>query len=140
MILDDSEEQLIRFLDKLNQCLETIQFIYSYSKTDTCTIVLKLEKNDAGTLKTSVYEKDINVHHCIQFFSCHPLSCNRGILFSQAKRYRRIISNDDYFKQNLEKNKQTKKKKKKKKNLRLISKCVTTLLIFYLRPFKKHHF
>ena len=110
MILDDSEEHLVRFLDKLNQCHETIQFIYSYSKTDTT--VLKLEKSDAGTLKTSVYEKDINVHHYIQFFSCHPLSCNRGILFSQAKRCRRIISNDDYFKQNLEKKKKKKKKKK----------------------------
>ena len=36
------------------------------------------------------------------FSSYHPLSCKKGIPFSQVKRYRRIISNDDCFKQNLD--------------------------------------
>lgn len=102
MIWDDSEEQLLRFLNKLNQHHETIKFTYSFSKTDAVFLDVKLQKTDVGTLKTDVYEKDTNVHQYIEFSSCHPLSCKKGIPFSQAKRYRRITSNDDCFKQNLE--------------------------------------
>ena len=103
MIWDDSEEQLLKFLDKINHYHETIKFTYSYSKTEAVFLDVKLEKSDDdGILKTSVYEKDTNVHQYIEFSSCHPLSCKKGIPFSQAKRYRRIISNDDCFKQNLD--------------------------------------
>ena len=102
MIWDDSEEQLLKFLDKINHYHETIKFTYSYSKTEVVFLDVKLEKSDDGILKTSVYEKDTNVHQYIEFSSCHPLSCKKGIPFSQAKRYRRIISNDDCFKQNLD--------------------------------------
>ena len=37
----------------------------------------------------------------IEISPCHPLSCKKGIPFSQAKRYRRITSDDDCFKQDL---------------------------------------
>ena len=103
MIWDDSEEQLLSFLDKLNQWHETINFTYSYSKTEAVFLDVKLKKSDAGILKTKVYEKDTNVHQYIEFSSCIPLSCKKGIPFSQAKRYRRITSNDDFLKQNLQK-------------------------------------
>ena len=48
-----------------------------------------------------MFEKDTNVHQYIEFSSYHPLSCKKGIPFSQAKRYRRITSDDDSFKQDL---------------------------------------
>ena len=86
MIWDDSEEKLSRFFDKLMQCHETITFTYSYSKTNSVFLDVKLEKPDAGILKTSVYEKDTDIHQIIEFSSCHPLSCRKDILFSQAKR------------------------------------------------------
>ena len=44
-----------------------------------------------------VYEKDTSVHQFIEISSCQPLTCKTGIPFSQAKRYRRITSNDDYL-------------------------------------------
>ena len=40
----DSEEQLLRFLDKLNQCHEAIRFTNSYSKTDAIFSGCELEK------------------------------------------------------------------------------------------------
>ena len=101
MIWDDSEENLLRFLDKLNTFLETIRFTYNYSKTNAVFLDVKIEKSDEGILCTSVFEKDTNVHQYIEFSSCHPLSCKKGIPFSQAKRYRRITSDDDSFKRDL---------------------------------------
>ena len=98
MIWDDSEENLLKFLDKLNNFHETIKFTYNYSKTNAVFLDVKIEKSDGGILCTSVFEKDTNVHQYIEFSSCHPLSCKKGIPFSQATRYRRITSDDDIFK------------------------------------------
>ena len=44
-------------------------------------------------------KKNTYVHQYIEFSSCHPLSCKKGIPFSQAKRYRHITSDDDCLKQ-----------------------------------------
>jgi hypothetical protein len=42
------------------------------------------------------------MHLYLDFTSSHPLSCKRGFPFSQAKRYRRVISDDGSFKQSLD--------------------------------------
>ena len=46
MIRDDSEETLLRFLDKLNNhnFHETIKFTYNYSETNAFFLDVKLEK------------------------------------------------------------------------------------------------
>ena len=46
MIWDDNEENLLRFLDKLNNFHETIKFTYNYSKTNAVFLAVKLEKSD----------------------------------------------------------------------------------------------
>ena len=95
MIWDDSEESLLNFLDKLNKFHETIKFAYNYSKANADFLDVKMFKSKEGTLHTSVFEKNTNVHQYIEFSSCHPLSCRKGIPLSQAKRYRRITSDND---------------------------------------------
>ena len=42
-----------------------------------------------------------NVHQYVEYSSCHPKSCKNGIPYSQGKRYRRIISNDTKFQENV---------------------------------------
>lgn len=101
MIWDDSEEKLLQFFDELNKFHETINFTYNYSKTNAVFLDVKIEKSDEGMLCTSVFEKDTNVHQYVEFSSCHPLSCKKGIPYSQAKRYRRITSDDDNLKRDL---------------------------------------
>ena len=90
---------MLRFLDKLNNF--HIKFTYNYSKTNAVFLDVKIETSDEGILCTSVFEKDTNVHQYIEFSSCHPLSCKKGIPFTQAKRYRQITWDDDSFKQDL---------------------------------------
>ena len=93
--------ECVDFLDKLNKFHETIKFTYNYSETNAVFFHVKMFKSKEGTLHTSVFEKNTNVHQYIEFSSCHPLSCKKGITFGQAKRHRRITSDDDCFKQDL---------------------------------------
>ena len=101
MIWDDSEEKLLQFFKEINKFHETIKFTYNYSKTNAVFLDVKIEKSQDGNLCTSVFEKDTNVHQYVEFSSCHPLSCKKGIPYSQAKRYRRITSDNDNFKRDL---------------------------------------
>ena len=103
MILDDTEEQLLRFLDELNKCLETIKFTFSYSKTDAVLLNVKLEKNDAEIFKL-VHMKNTPVFISILSFPLVILCLVKTAFhFSQTKQYRSITSNDECFKQKLEK-------------------------------------
>ena len=76
------------------------QFTYNYSKTNAVFLDVKLFKSKVGTLHTSVFEKIIM---CSTIMNSHPVIHfhAKGILFCQAKRYRRITSDDDCFKQDL---------------------------------------
>ena len=98
MIWDDSEEKLLQFFEEINKFHETIKFTYNYA----VFLDVKIEKSQDENLCTSVFfEKDTNVHQYVEFSSCHPLSCKKGIPYSQAKRYRRITSDNDIFKRDL---------------------------------------
>ena len=41
--------------------------------------------------------KETNNHQFLDYTSCHPKTCKDGIPYSQAKRYRRIFSDDEAF-------------------------------------------
>ena len=56
-----------------------------------------ISNNDDLTLKTDVYFKETNTHQYLDYISCHPKQCKDWIPYSRAKRYRRILSNDDCF-------------------------------------------
>ena len=45
--------------------------------------------------------KSTNVHQYVEYSLCYPKSCKNGIPYSQGKRYRRIISNDTKFQENI---------------------------------------
>ena len=51
-----SEENFLKFLDKLKRFYETIKFTYNYSKTNTVFLDIKMFKPKEGTLHTSVFE------------------------------------------------------------------------------------
>ena len=55
-----------------------------------------------GELDTSVHEKVTTCHQYIEFAPYHPLPCKQGIPYSQAKRYRRIPSDNTCFEKDLD--------------------------------------
>ena len=97
LVWDHTENDLLEFFEKLNHFHDTIKFTYCYSKKEATFLDVNIEKKENGSIQTSVHEKDTNSHQYIEFSSCHPLSCKKGIPFSQAKRFRRITSDDSVF-------------------------------------------
>ena len=86
MILDDSEENLLNFFDKLNKFLETIKFTYSYSKTNA----VFLDVNCSSLKKVLcilVCLKKILM--CISLLNSHPV-----ILF-HAKKVSHLAKQND---------------------------------------------
>ena len=65
----------------MNNFHQTIKFTNNFSETNTVFLDVKIEKSDEGILRTSVFEKDTNVHQYIEFSSCHPLLCKKGFPF-----------------------------------------------------------
>ncbi|XP_053383797.1 uncharacterized protein LOC128550001 [Mercenaria mercenaria] len=58
--------------------------------------------DDEHNLSTNVHVKPTNIHQYVDYSSCHPKACKDGIHYSQAKRYRRICSDENQFFGNIE--------------------------------------
>jgi len=86
-------DELFKLRDYLNSVHQSIKFEmeYSYEKVHFLdTVVL----NNNGTLETTIYIKPTDKKQYLHFNSCHPRHVTKAIPYSQAVRYRRIISSD----------------------------------------------
>ena len=97
MVWNHSEQELHEFISKINKFHDTIKFTFNYSNKEATFLDVNIKMKENGELDTSVHEKATNCHQYIEFSSCHPLSCKQGIPYSQAKRYRRITSDNVCF-------------------------------------------
>ena len=101
MVWDHSLESLHSFIDALNSFHPSIKFTYSISTKKINFLDVTVSKSENLDFITDVYLKSKNVHQYVEYSSCHPKSCKNGIPYSQGKRYRRIISNDTKFQDNI---------------------------------------
>ena len=97
MVWDHSLESLHCFVDALNSFHPSIKFTYTVSSEKVNFLDVTVSKSNNLDFVTEVYVKPTNIHQYVEYSSCHPKSCKNGIPFSQCKRYRRIISDDDKF-------------------------------------------
>ena len=102
MIWNHSEQDFHDFISKINNYHDTIKFTFNYSNQVATFLDVNIKMKEYGELDTSVHEKVTNCHQYIEFVSCHPLSCKQGIPYSQAKRYRRITSDNTCFEKYLD--------------------------------------
>jgi hypothetical protein len=102
MIWDHSLEKLELFIEALNRFHPNMKFTYSASKKIVSFLDVAVSINDDLTLQTDIHIKETNNHQYLDYTSCHPKQCKDGIPYSQAKRYRRIISDDNSFKSSLQ--------------------------------------
>lgn len=101
MVWDHSLESLHSFIDALNSFHPSIKFTCNISTKKVNFLDVTVSKSENLNFVTDVYVKCTNVHQYVEYSSCHPKSCKNGIPYSQGKRYRRIISNDTKFKENI---------------------------------------
>ncbi len=97
MIWDGSLNELNTFICDLNKCHPTIKFTHQISQNSVSFLDVRVAKDDSLNVVTDVFVKETNTHQYLNYTSCHPKACKNGIPYSQAKRYRRIISADDKF-------------------------------------------
>ena len=80
----------------------TIKFEMPHSRGRIPFSDTPLILNNNGGFQTTLYKKPTGVSPLLHPTSFHPNSCKKGAIYSQAPRYRRIISNDDDFAHHLE--------------------------------------
>ena len=97
LIRTHGEPALEVFIQYLNSMHDTIKFQHEHSDKSinflNCTIILTPQH----TLKTSLYIKPTDRTVLLHNASHHPRSCKHGIIYSQALRYRRLITDDEVF-------------------------------------------
>ena len=91
---NNSESDLLEFFNYLNSCHPSIKFETIYSKSqinflDTTTYI------DNNIIKTKLYKKPTDRKQYLHFKSCHPEHIKKAIPYSQALRYKRIITDQD---------------------------------------------
>ena len=103
MIWDHSLNELHSFIDTINNLHPCIKFTHTISQKSVTFLDVKVSKEESLDICTDVFEKETNIHQYLDYTSCHPKKCKDSIPYSQAKRYRRITSDDNKFHSSLDK-------------------------------------
>ena len=97
------EASLIRFLHHMNKLHTTIKFEYEYSTKTVHFLDTRIYVNEQNKLESDVYIKPTDKTMLLHNTSFHPNTCKQGVIYSQALRYRRIITYDNILRNQLEK-------------------------------------
>ena len=94
-IWEHGEQKLREFFEHLNSVHNTIKFTYEFSKTqvnflDTTVYLTK----ESRKLKTRLFIKPTDTRSLLHSSSFHPSHTIRSVVYSQALRYRLIITDD----------------------------------------------
>jgi hypothetical protein len=91
IIWTHGRDELMEFIDHLNNCSDTIKFTHEISN-ESISFLDTLVSIDKGKLKTDLYCKPTDSHNYLRYESSHPQRCKDSIPFSQFLRMRRICS------------------------------------------------
>lgn len=95
-------DALHSFHAHMNSIHETIKFEMTFSKEEVPFLDTLTSINNHGCLDTSLYKKPTDICSLLHADSFHPSKCKTGMIYSQALRYRRIISSDEKLKTSLQ--------------------------------------
>ena len=85
----------------MNTISPTIKYTFTYSEQTTTFLDVQIYLSETRKLKTKLYRKLTDCMSLLHFHSHHPLSCEEGIIYSQALRYNIIISEDQILQEEL---------------------------------------
>lgn len=95
-IYNSTREDFSKFLNYLNNCHSTIKFEYSFSNKEVCFLdTITYVSNNK--IETKIYIKPTDRKQYLHFDSDHPFHTKNSIPYSQAIRYKRIISEEKEF-------------------------------------------
>ena len=89
------------FITALNSSHDTIKFTYDISEVEVTYLDTGTYTEDSR-LETDLYIKTTDKHQYLHIGSCHPKHTKSAIPFGQARRLRRICSEETNFDKNTE--------------------------------------
>ena len=95
MIWPHGTDSLHEFIDYMNDFHPTIKFQFSFSSKEVHFLDTTIYVTEEGELKSSLYTKPTDSSLLLHYTSHHPFNCKSGVIYSQALRLRRIITDDD---------------------------------------------
>ena len=95
MIWTHGEESLLQFYNFLNDLHPTIKFDIEYSTQEIHFLDTTIYFNKDNKLESTLYVKPTDICALLHQESFHPNSCKQSVIYSQALRYRRVITDDD---------------------------------------------
>ena len=96
-----SETSLLDFIQEANTYHNTIQFTFEYSRTEAKFLDTRTYLDSKRKLQTTIYRKPTDKHLLLHYDSHHPLHVKRNIVYTQALRYKIIISTTHHLSKEL---------------------------------------
>ena len=94
-----SKEEFLKFIEICNNSEERIKVTYEICEKEAIFLDVKVTRKDNGELKTELYVKPTDRTRYLHRDSDHPRHVKEGIAKGQARRLRRLCSEDeDYWK------------------------------------------
>ena len=87
-----SLESLMDFQHTANAHHNSIKFTFEFSQNSVNFLDCSLYLDESQRLKTTLYRKPTDKHLILHYTSHHPLHLKRNVVYTQALRYKRIIS------------------------------------------------
>ena len=94
---------LHQFLEHINCLHETIKFTAQLSEKEISFLDTIIYVNKERKLESNLFIKPTDICTLLHKGSFHPNNCKNSVIFSQALRYRRVITADENLKLNLDK-------------------------------------
>ena len=101
MIWNSSEKSLLTFHNSLNNFHSTIKFEINYSTVKVNFLDTTVYIEDS-LIKTTLYTKPTDKKQYLAYSSNHPRHTMKAIPYSQALRYKRIITDNEILKNELD--------------------------------------
>ena len=96
LIWQQGEEKLKEFLDILNRYHPSIKFTSKYFREQIDFLNVEIIK-EGNRLLTDVLIKSTETHQYLHATSCHAYHSKKSIPYSQALRFNRICSKNQFF-------------------------------------------
>ena len=94
-------DKLLQFLTHINNFHPTIKFDHLHSDKSVNFLDTTIYINDKNKLESDLYIKPTDRTLLLHQSSFHPPTCKNAVIYSQALRYRRIITDSDKLHQRL---------------------------------------
>ena len=101
IIWEHGEKSLIEFINHANAIHDTIKFEYEISSQKINFLDTTIYFNDKHVLDSTIFIKPTDICTLLQATSFHPSHCKRGITYSQALTYRRLITDNKELEKHL---------------------------------------